>query len=213
MAKLCADFLLLGTQIVAGQVQLPDHTQLRQRVHASMEVLNKQAAGMGFTAADIEDTRYAIAAFLDEMVQFSSWSGKQQWAVRPLQVELFGEQLAGIKFFERLREVGGRTRDVLEVYYLCLTLGFRGQYHMGNAEELGHLIEAVRRQLVPRWRGRLSVHGTGEVDAAAGGRRFPFAALAVVFVLTALVVAGLLMFLLAGAKGDAIELLSTLGRG
>ena len=35
---------------------------------------------------------------------------------------------AGELFFERLNAIGPHQRDVREVYYLCLSLGFTGQY-------------------------------------------------------------------------------------
>ncbi len=214
LAKLSIDLLLLGSQIVKGGSQAHSYDELHQRVHSGLDALAREAAGQGFTAADIEDTRYALAAYLDEMVQFSSWPGKQQWATRPLQVELFGEQLAGVKFFERLQQVGARSKEVLEVYYLCLSLGFRGRYHLGDAEELQRLIEAVRHKLIPRWQGTLAVHGTSsEVAIGAGARRFPFVALTFGLVILSLIVAGALMVLLSGAKGEAVEVLMTLGRG
>ena len=67
-------------------------------------------------------------AFIDERILKSNWLGRAEWMKNPLQLELFGEYTAGENFFTRMRALLNRREwsASLEVYYLCLGLGFHG---------------------------------------------------------------------------------------
>jgi len=88
------------------------------------------------------------------------------WSRKPLQEELFGEHMGGEVFFENLRTLIGRQdseelADVLEVYQLCLLLGFRGRYGAAGQSEAqrwaGAAAEKIARvrgalgELAPGW--------------------------------------------------------------
>ena len=96
-------------------------------------------------------------SFADEMVSASTWSGRDQWEAQSLEQERFKSSLAGQKFFENIDALRDSQRQVLEIYYVCLTLGFEGGYRGDDQEkrrELGAKIEALRRRLgvpVPSW--------------------------------------------------------------
>ncbi|WP_351190196.1 DotU family type IV/VI secretion system protein, partial [Shewanella sp. TB4-MNA-CIBAN-0142] len=58
---------------------------------------------------------------------------KDAWELNPLQLDLFGSQIAGNEFFERLdglREQGERRLPALEVYHYAMLLGFQGKYRL-----------------------------------------------------------------------------------
>jgi type VI secretion system protein ImpK len=60
------------------------------------------------------------------------------WARKPLQDELFGEHRAGENYFTYVDKLMQRDdapvlADILEVYQLCLLLGFKGKYAPGAA--------------------------------------------------------------------------------
>jgi len=112
----------------------------------------------------IKDTKYAMVAFIDEMILNSKWPHRNEWMVEPLQLRYFGEHLAGEGFFERLkqlRQTGERNADVLELYYICMQLGFEGVYKLNGYEQLMSLQIDLRSQL-ENYRGaanfRLSPH-------------------------------------------------------
>ncbi len=207
---LCWDFLLLGVQVVTGTAELPRYEALKQRVRGSLDRMAAEAERSGFTAGDIDDARYALCAYLDEMIQFSAWADRDQWATSPLQVELYDEQVAGIRFFERLQRVRARSAAVTEVYYYCLVLGFGGRYRIGDLNELQQLIEALRRDLAPGRGGALSPHGLRPRGRASGERTFPLALVGAAALVLALTVAGLLLLLVSGAREEALATLSSL---
>ena len=73
------------------------------------------------------DIRYALACWLDEIfVLDPTWGG--EWNEHKLEVTLFGTNDRAWMFWEKARRASSRTEtDVLEVYYLCAMLGFRGE--------------------------------------------------------------------------------------
>jgi type VI secretion system protein ImpK len=92
------------------------------------------------------------------------------WPRLPLQAELFGHQLAGEIFFQELQKALNRsdsqeTADLLEVYYLCLLLGFKGRYAAGGdlRSMMAATQEKIRRIRGPL--GALSPRGAIPADA------------------------------------------------
>jgi type VI secretion system protein ImpK len=64
----------------------------------------------------------------------SDWAGRAEWMARPLQLELYRENTAGENFFVRLRALlrAGDRPVAVEIYFLCLVLGFQGAYRDGG---------------------------------------------------------------------------------
>lgn len=119
LSNICNDlFLFILYLRQSRDLEQPDAIYNRSvNLFNSME---EQARGSNIADEDIQDAKYALAAFIDETVG---------WASR-LEVEFCGSNVAGEEFFsklEQIKEAGGRD-GVLEVYYLCLTLGFEGRY-------------------------------------------------------------------------------------
>jgi type VI secretion system protein ImpK len=71
--------------------------------------------------------RYALVCWLDELfVLDSPWSA--QWNEQKLEVGLYGTNDRAWKFWDQARRAETRQgRDALEVFYLCVMLGFAGQ--------------------------------------------------------------------------------------
>jgi type VI secretion system protein ImpK len=82
----------------------------------------------GFTPGDYDQARFAVFAWVDETILSSSWQGKNRWLGEQLQRRYYQTSDAGKQFFERLNTIGPHQIDVREVYYICLSMGFAGQY-------------------------------------------------------------------------------------
>jgi type VI secretion system protein ImpK len=164
LADLCADAFLLIFYIRGGKDPgQPD--QLRKEVSLLLQDLEGRGKRRGFSEEDLKATRYALCALLDETILNSRWPFKDQWADRPLQLEHFGEHMAGERFFElldRVRKKGSRKVDLLEVFCITLILGFQGRYKLRGGEELNTLIRELigeinghrgggPRGLAPHW--------------------------------------------------------------
>ncbi len=87
----------------------------------------------GIPSEDSDHARFAIFAWIDEVMLNSSWNQKEQWQRQQLQRLHFGTADAGELFFDRLNTLGPHQNGVREVYYLCLAMGFTGRYvHEGD---------------------------------------------------------------------------------
>ena len=90
---------------------------------------------VGMTRADIGrrgpdaflGIRYALVSWLDEMFILNSpWA--RQWNEQKLETTLYGTNIRAEMFWDQARRAEARSgSDALEVYFLCVMLGFRGE--------------------------------------------------------------------------------------
>ncbi len=81
-----------------------------------------------FPQEDYDLARFAVCAWVDEAILNSSWSQRNQWQKEQLQRLYYQTTDAGEEFFDKLNSLGLHQREVREVYYLCLALGFMGRF-------------------------------------------------------------------------------------
>jgi type VI secretion system protein ImpK len=107
------------------------------QVRADIERLVSQAdtclQEKGIHKEENDQARFAIFAWIDEVILSSPWNEKEKWQGQQLQRTYFQTADAGEVFFERLNMLGPHQNHVREVYYLCLAMGFTGRYvHEGD---------------------------------------------------------------------------------
>ena len=113
-----------------------------------VRTLRSEAERSRVPTRDVDDVLYALAAYADE-VMLARAGSRDAWLPRLLQLALFGENTAGEGFFTRL---DGIRRDptrgsVLLVYWVVLSLGFRGRFAARDAARL-ELVELVHLDVV-----------------------------------------------------------------
>lgn len=126
-----------------------------QLLHFLGEV-EARARAAGIPHDDAELARYAFCAAADETVLRSAFGIRDRWEKHPLQLRLFGDQLAGEHFFDKLEQLrarGAAKLQVLEVFHVCLLLGFQGRYAVDGAERLPCLRARLGEEIA-RMRGR-----------------------------------------------------------
>jgi type VI secretion system protein ImpK len=153
-------------RVRANRQSVTDAATFRNHVKQLITAAHEQARRAGFASEDVKLAIYAIVVFLDESILNSPLPALAGWSRKPLQEELFGEHMGGQVFFDHLRDLIGRqdTEDlaeVLEVYELCLLLGFRGKFGAAGQNEVqrwavaaGEKIARIRgtpRELAPFW--------------------------------------------------------------
>jgi type VI secretion system protein ImpK len=112
------------------------------RMTVFLNDFGNEARKQGASADDIDAAKYAFCAAVDELILRSQYSIRDDWARRPLQLVMFGDQLAGENFFvrlESLRARGSAHQQALEVFHMCLLLGFQGRYILEGSEKLNYL--------------------------------------------------------------------------
>ncbi len=149
LVDLASDWL--ATVLALSQVpELPDPTALRARALELKSRFEREAGVQGFSASDTDDAVFSMVAFLDETILNSRGAARDAWLARPLQLELYGRQLAGEEFFERLdrlRKDREARIEALEVACCCLAFGFAGRYKLATPEKLTALLEEVQRDV------------------------------------------------------------------
>ena len=152
----------------AGRQSVDDVAAFRAHMVRALEEAAAAARVQGYTPEDARLAEYAVVALLDESVLHNARLAPV-WAQRPLQDERYGQHLAGEWFFQHIDQLLARPdslalADILEVYQLCLQLGFRGRYGPDSAAlgtvssqiaaRLSRLRGAPLEDLAPGWRPR-----------------------------------------------------------
>lgn len=149
----CAEVLMLGAKLPQTP-NLPPPAELRQRVITALDSMVGRGRADGLPDGELAEARYALVAFIDEQILKSSWPGRAEWMGQPLQLMLYGEYTAGENFFHRMGVLlqQGSASPALEIYYLCLALGFRGAYGVsGDHNALASYQEAARQRVLAAW--------------------------------------------------------------
>ncbi|MCG2595116.1 type VI secretion system protein TssL, long form [Ramlibacter sp. XY19] len=157
--------------------------------------------------------RYALCTVVDEAIQMTPWGTAANWAQQSLLIHFFKENWGGEKFFQildKMSETPSRFTQVLELFYVCLAVGFMGRFHLAGAQG---------RQAVGDLRERLYVlikRTQGEADRTLSGhwkgveveqRRFKgFAMFGVVAALCVLASLGVFAFYSYSLAGQVDEL-------
>lgn len=114
----------------------PPYEQVRSDILRLLTQSENDVKGGLFSREDYDLARFMICAWVDEAMLNSSWIQKGQWQKEQLQRLYYHTSDAGEEAFERLNALGLHQREVREVYYLCLALGFMGRYHHKGDEYL-----------------------------------------------------------------------------
>jgi len=105
--------------------ECPDPGEERKGIRAR---LDRAQDRLGQTD-DWQLAKYAIVAWVDEMLTEAPWEGAEWWQSQPLEFEVFRTAVAYSRFYEQAEEASNLVRkDALEVFYICVVLGFRGMY-------------------------------------------------------------------------------------
>lgn len=158
-----------------------DAFSFRAHIKQLLAAADQEARRAGYAPEQVRQGIYAFVAFLDESVLNSSLPMFAEWPRQPLQEELFGDHVAGETFFRHLQQLlaagdSDDLADLLEVYHLCLLLGFQGRYAAGDRGELAAFqrgtAEKIARIRGPE--GGMSPHGALPAGEVAPEARDPW---------------------------------------
>jgi type VI secretion system protein ImpK len=142
---------------------------LNQRLTAGLKLFEVQALHNGAESSQMMAARYVLCTVADEAVVTTSWGNKSEWSQMSLLSSFHNETFGGEKFFQlldRLSKNPAKHLPMLELMYLCLSLGFEGKYRVqargvleleGLRDALYRQIRQLRgdvpRELSPHWEG------------------------------------------------------------
>ncbi len=149
ISELCSDCFMLTLQLRAAN-EYGDPLVLRNKILELLDSFERQALTEGIEQAKVQSAKFAIAAFIDETIMSSEWEQRSEWLSNPLQLKLFNCFNAGEEFYTRLSQLRQRQREnveVLEVYFLCLSLGYRGKYQLEAPEQVRTIIDDLHKDI------------------------------------------------------------------
>lgn len=110
------------------------------------QALQNAGAHLSESEEWVRYAKYALIAWIDsELSIVREWDGRDWWLQNSLEIDYHGQGLANHDFFARAREAATlANRDALEVYYVCVVLGFRGFYESANTEDRMRIIDSLQ---------------------------------------------------------------------
>jgi type VI secretion system protein ImpK len=143
-----ANKLLALVPQIRATYQLADPGALRESIAADLRSFESQARARGIAAERVLAARYVLCTVLDEAAAGTPWGGGGQWGRHSLLTMFHNEAGGGEKVFQlmaKLAQEPAANRDLLELIYAALSVGFGGRYRVeqGGAAQL----EAVRERL------------------------------------------------------------------
>lgn len=108
-----------------------DPEGLAEKTLKLLDTVREESRKAGKSMDWVSDVQYAVIAFVDESINRSEWHGRAEWQKLPLAARLGMQPNTGVVFFEKFdmwMRNPTRPKELLEVFYVCLGLGFQGQY-------------------------------------------------------------------------------------
>jgi type VI secretion system protein ImpK len=139
-------------RVRARRQPVTDAEAFRAQIREALRAAEQQSRQRGYSDDETRLAIFAVVAFLDETVLRSGNPVFSRWPGKPLQEEIFGRNVAGETFFQNLENLlraadSPNIADLLEVYDLCLLLGYQGRYTLGGRGELEAMKRAVAAKM------------------------------------------------------------------
>jgi type VI secretion system protein ImpK len=138
--------------VVASEIRnLPAHPNpemLRQQLSESVKHFEKDCEARGVSRENTLAARYVLCTVVDECAGSTPWGGGGLWARDTLLIRFHNETWGGEKVFQllgKLAENPAANRDLLELIYVCISLGFEGRFRV--AENGKAQLELTRERL------------------------------------------------------------------
>lgn len=160
LAYIYQQILTVIVRVRQNRQAIADANAFRTNIQAGLRSAERDAVKKAYAPDDIRIATLAAVAFLDESVLNSNNPVFSSWHSMPLQEEMFGHHVAGETFFENLEKLMARpdahdVADILEVYVLCLFLGYKGRYGLSGPEATRPLADSALDK-IRRIRGPLA---------------------------------------------------------
>jgi type VI secretion system protein ImpK len=106
---------------------------LRDYLVSEVRKFENNARESGATPETVIGARYCLCTALDETAAQTPWGGSGIWSKHSLLVTFHNETWGGEKFFQllsRLVQNPQQHKELLELMYYCIALGFEGRYRI-----------------------------------------------------------------------------------
>lgn len=129
---------------------------IAEDVHARCVALIDRAETMLSNSQQWNLAKYAIVAWVDDLLIDSPWEGRVWWHENHLELRYFQSTDAFTEFYQRSKQATILpNKDALEVFYVCVVLGFRGVY--GDPNGIAKIEENDLPLSIEEWARRTSM--------------------------------------------------------
>jgi len=150
LKTLSRDFISMVLMVRNGQ-EAESVEKFLERVDQWLREFEEKARAENYSAEAVKEAQYALCAFLDESVlKGGSGNIRDHVELDPFQYRYFGVHLAGEGFYDHLDNLRTDLRanvDILEVYHLCLALGFEGKYSFESRDQLRYIANTLGQDI------------------------------------------------------------------
>jgi len=143
-----ANKLLAIVPQIRSTTHLADPGVLKESLAQGLREFDAAAVSRGIASERTMAARYILCTLLDEAAASTPWGGGGAWGRYSLLAMFHNETWGGEKVFQLMAKLAENTaanRDLLELIYAALCLGFQGRYRV--VEGGGAQLEAVRERL------------------------------------------------------------------
>jgi type VI secretion system protein ImpK len=123
-----------------------DPGALRSQVIRDINQFESQSKAADYPQRTLLAARYCLCTALDESILGTDWGSNSFWAQQTLLSLIHKETWGGERFFiilEKILEEDKQQIDLLELFYILLTLGYEGKYYNQDRQ----IREEVRHRL------------------------------------------------------------------
>ena len=113
----------------------PDSGDLRERTVRQVRIFEQEARDKEVPLEQLRPAHYALCASLDDVVLNTPWGSSGTWGEHSLVSTFHQEVRSGERFFDVLKQMcanPGKYLPVIKLMYLCMSLGFIGQYRLSR---------------------------------------------------------------------------------
>lgn len=152
LAFVFQEVFTVAERLRSNRQPVTDPNVFRQQVREAIKSADAEARKRGYDQQEIQLAIFAVIAFLDESILNLRSPVFADWPRQPLQEEYFGHHVAGEVFFQHLNNLirmndSQSLADLLEMFQLCMLLGFAGRYSIGNRAEITPIVNAVGEKI------------------------------------------------------------------
>lgn len=129
----CAMPLIHQAMSLSSSADFDDIQDVRSRLISDMRRFQNKAEQCISDQRHIVAARYLLCSFVDEIIATTPWGLSHRWGAESLLSYFHNETYGGDGFFtllERAMQQPQQYLDLLELMYVCLSLGFSGRYRV-----------------------------------------------------------------------------------
>ncbi len=153
MLAAAAPLLTIASQL-REQMSTPNIDRLHTTLADAIKTFENKAHALSYRSQVILGARYLLCALIDEIIGESAWGQSVQWQQQGLLKTFQRETNGGERFFlilQRGAEDPALYLDLLELGYICLSLGFQGKFRGTKQQQqlitfIDNLYDIVRQQ-------------------------------------------------------------------